>query len=60
MKKECNKSDLGIHELNFETMQFNRYINATQATFDVSCIHCQASGTITVDALEVEWPDDGE
>lgn len=57
---ECEKSANGEHELDYERMVYSRYVGTHTAVFSVECIHCKASGELTIDALDVDWPDSEE
>lgn len=53
--KDCEKSADGEHELNFEKMVYSRHISTHTAVFSVECLHCEATGELTVFSLDVDW-----
>lgn len=52
---ECEKSQTGEHEINFEDLVYSRHAGLSAAVFKITCLHCGAIGELTVESEGADW-----
>lgn len=55
MADECEKSEQGLHEVNWEKMSYRQHAGHFAAMFDIVCIHCGSLGQIVVEDDNADW-----